>query len=113
MLLKSLTGFAFFVTQVAGVDKRVREMLRLDVVADVAPTSVAEGGAYVARVTKVVSLHKLVNLCTVGGHIVQPYQKGSNERPYLPFFQTFQLQLSLIPFVEWLLGSAKTTSNEI
>ena len=113
MLLKSLTGFAFFVTQVAGVDKRVREMLRLDVVADVAPTSVAEGGAYGARVTKVASLHKLVKLCRVGGHIVQPYQEGSNERPYLPFFQTFQLQLSLIPFVEWLLGSAKTTSNEI
>ena len=84
MLLKSLTGFAFFLTQVAGVDKRVREVLRLDVVTDVAPTSVAEGGAYVARVTKVVSLHKLVKLCRVGGHIVQPYQEGSNEKPSFP-----------------------------
>ena len=81
MLLKSLTGFAFFLTQVAGVDKRVREVLRLDVIADVAPTGVAEGGAYVARVTKVASLHKLVKLCRVGRHIVQPYQEGSNEKP--------------------------------
>ena len=84
MLLKSLTGFAFFLTQVAGVDKRVREVLRLDVVTDVAPTSVAEGGAYVARVTKLASLHKLVKLCRVGGHIVQPYQEGSNEKPSFP-----------------------------
>ena len=81
MLLKSLTGFAFFLTQVTGVDKRVREVLRLHVIADVAPTSVAEGGAYVARVTKLASLHKLVKLCRVVGHIVQPYQEGSNEKP--------------------------------
>ena len=82
MLLKSLTGFAFFLTQVTGVDKRVREVLRLDVVADVAlAVGVAEGGAYGARVTKVVSLHKLVKLCRVVGHIVQPYQEGSNEKP--------------------------------
>ena len=84
MLLKSLTGFAFFLTQVAGVDKRVREVLRLDVIADVAPTSVAEGGAYVARVTKVASFHKLVKLCRVGGYIVHPYQEGSNEKPSFP-----------------------------
>ena len=81
MLLKSLTGFALFLTQVAGVDKRVREVLRLDVVPDIAPTSVAEGGAYVARVTKLASLHKLVKVCRVGRHIVQPYQEGSNEKP--------------------------------
>ena len=98
MLLKSLTGFALFLTQVAGVDERVREVLRLDVVADVASTNMAEGGAYVAQVTMVASLHKLVKLCRVGGHIVQPYQEGSNEKPYLPFFQTFQFQPSLIPF---------------
>ena len=48
MLLKSLTGFALFLTQVAGVDERVREVLRLDVVADVASTNMAEGGAYAA-----------------------------------------------------------------
>ena len=72
MLLKSLTGFAFFVTQVTGVDKSVREVLRLNVVADVAPTSVAEGGAYVARVTMVASLHKLVKVTGAGqgGHMV-------------------------------------------
>ena len=72
MLLKSLTGFAFFVTQVTGVDKSVREVLRLDVVTDVAPTSVAEGGAYVARVTMVASLHKLVKVTGAGqgGHMV-------------------------------------------
>ena len=72
MLLKSLTGFAFFVTQVTGVDKSVREVLRLNVVADVAPTSVAEGGAYGARVTKVASLHKLVKVTGAGqgGHMV-------------------------------------------
>ena len=72
MLLKSLTGFAFFVTQVTVVDKRVREVLRLDVVADVASTSMAEGGAYVARVTMVASLHKLVKVTGAGqgGHMV-------------------------------------------
>ena len=84
MLLKSLTGFAFFLTQVTGVDECVREVLRLDVIANVAPTSVAEGGAYGARVTKVASFHKLVKLCRVGGHIVQPYQEGSNEKPSFP-----------------------------
>ena len=72
MLLKSLTGFALFLTQVAGVDERVREVLRLDVVADVASTSMAEGGAYVAQVTMVASLHKLVKVTGAGqgGHMV-------------------------------------------
>ena len=85
MLLKSLTGFALLLTQFAGVDERFREVLRLNVVADVAlAVGVAEGGAYGARVTKVVSLHKLVKLCRVGRHIVQPYQEGSNEKPSFP-----------------------------
>ena len=113
MRLQGLTSIAVFLTQVAGIDERFREVLRLNVVADVASAvGVAEGGAYGARVTKVVSLHKLVKLCRVGGHIVQPYQEGSNEKPWLPFFQTFQFQPSLIPFVEWLLGSAKTTGGK-
>ena len=72
MLLKSLTGFALFLTQVAGVDERVREVLRLDVVADVASTNMAGGGAYVAQVTMVASLHKLVKVTGAGqgGHMV-------------------------------------------
>ena len=56
-----------FLTQFAGVDECVREVLRLNVVADVAPAvGVAEGGAYGARVTKVVSLHKLVKVTGAG-----------------------------------------------
>ena len=72
MLLKSLTGFALFLTQVAGVDKRVREVLRLNMVADVASTNMAEGGAYGAQVTMVASLHKLVKVTGAGqgGHMV-------------------------------------------
>ena len=72
MLLKSLTSVALFLTQVAGVDERVREVLRLDVVADVASTNMAEGGAYVAQVTMVASLHKLVKVTGAGqgGHMV-------------------------------------------
>ena len=72
MLLKSLTSVALFLTQVAGVDECVREVLRLDVVSDVAPPRVAEAGAYGARVTMVVSFHKLVKVTGAGqgGHMV-------------------------------------------
>ena len=73
MRLQGLTSIALFLTQFAGVDERVREVLRLNVVADVASAvGVAEGGAYGARVTKVASLHKLVKVTGAGqgGHMV-------------------------------------------
>ena len=67
MRLQGLTSIALFLTQFAGVDERFREVLRLNVVADVAlAVGVAEGGAYGARVTKVVSLHKLVKVTGAG-----------------------------------------------
>ena len=67
MRLQGLTSIALFLTQFAGVDERVREVLRLNVVADVASAvGVAEGGAYGARVTKVASLHKLVKVTGAG-----------------------------------------------
>ena len=67
MRLQGLTSIAVFLTQFAGVDECVREVLRLNVVADVASAvGVAEGGAYGARVTKVVSLHKLVKVTGAG-----------------------------------------------
>ena len=56
-----------FLTQVAGIDERFREVLRLNVVADVAlAVGVAEGGAYGARVTKAGSFHKLVKVTGAG-----------------------------------------------
>ena len=72
MRLQGLTSIALFLTQVAGVDERVRKVLRLNVVADVASTNMAEGGAYGARVTMVASLHKLVKVTGAGqgGHMV-------------------------------------------
>ena len=73
MRLQGLTSIAVFLTQVAGVDERFREVLRLNVIADVTlAVGVAEGGAYGARVTKVVSLHKLVKVTGAGqgGHMV-------------------------------------------
>ena len=72
MCLQCLTSVALFLTQFAGVDERVREVLRLDVVANVASTNMGEGGAYVARVTMVASLHKLVKISGAGqgGHMV-------------------------------------------
>ena len=67
MRLQGLTGTTLFLTQFAGIDERVREVLRLNVVADVAlAVGVAEGGAYGARVTKVASLHKLVKVTGAG-----------------------------------------------
>ena len=67
MRLQGLACIAVFLTQVTGVDKRVREVLRLNVVADVASAvGVAEGGAYGARVTKLASLHKLVKVTGAG-----------------------------------------------
>ena len=72
MRLQGLTCIALFLTQFTGVDECVREVLRLDVVADVASTNMAEGGAYVAQVTMVASLHKLVKVTGAGqgGHMV-------------------------------------------
>ena len=67
MRLQGLASIAVFLTQFAGVDERFREVLRLNVVADVASTvGVAEGGAYGAQVTKVASLHKLVKVTGAG-----------------------------------------------
>jgi len=73
MRLQCLTSVALFLTQFAGVDERVGEVLGLDVVADVAPAvGMAEAGAYGARVSMVASLHKLVKVTGAGqgGHMV-------------------------------------------
>ena len=73
MRLQGLTSIALFLTQFAGVDERFREVLRLNVVSDVASAvGVAEGGAYGARVSDVASLHKLVKVTGAGqgAHIV-------------------------------------------
>ena len=103
MLLQRLARVALFLTSVAVVNKGVWEMLRLDVVANIAPAGVAEGAADVARVTKVPSFNELVKLGRAGRNIVEPYQESSNQyelaqSPLDTIFLTLQANCISIPF---------------
>ena len=102
MLLQCLTRVALFLTPFAVVNKGVGEMLRLHVVANIAPAGVAEGSADVTGVTKVAPFNELVKLGRTVGHIVEPpYQEGSNQYEFAqsPLPPSFSHFLSLFVWV--------------